>query len=298
MHEGPITDEAQPQFSVIVPTFDDWPSLADCLRSLDEQTIGSDFEVIVVDDGSRNSAPGSIADSEKAYPLSIIRQPHAGIAAARNRGVQNSRGMVLVFTDADCRLQPDCLSALAAAITATPQHNCFQLHLVGDCSNSLGRAEELRLIAIQNQMLQPSGCIRYLNTAGFAIRRSHKRIESGPFNSGVSRGEDTLLLANLIEHGELPFFVPGATVCHEISMSLTECLRKDVQSAWLEGRTFKIIAAKGIRLRMDNKQRLGMLLSTWRISSQPTIGRPAWFVLVTRQFFERTVSMLYKYLVP
>lgn len=290
-----ISPSTTPQFSIVIPVHDDWESLEGCLRSLAERTDSPEFEVILVDDGSREPAPESIRHWNRSYPLSVIRQPNAGIAAARNRGVQESNGEVLVFTDADCRFQANCLSALAATIAASPQHNCFQLHLTGDCSNLVGRAEELRLIAIQDPMLQADGRIRYLNTSGFAIRRSHPSIVGGrPFNPVALRGEDTLLLATLILRGEVPFFVSSATVQHSISLSFTECLRKDIQSAWLEGRTFNVIKETGVQMRMKNKERFRMLLSTWKISRQPSIGRLAWIVLVSRQLLERAVSLLYR----
>ncbi len=288
-HKGDV-----PRFSVIIAVFDDWGPLDACLRSLSEQTDFRDFEVIVVDDGSEHPAPDSIRRWAECYSLSIFREPHIGIAAARNSGVKRSSGEVLVFSDADCRFEPDCLSALSSAISHCPQHECFQLHLIGDCSTLLGRAEELRLIAIQDQTLRRDGRIRYLNTSGFAIRRSHPSIQHGPFDPAALRGEDTLLLANLIHRGELPYFVNDATIEHSVSLSLSECLGKDVRSAWLQGRTFEIIAAMGVRIRMNNRERLRMLRSTWK-GSEDSIGRTAWVVLIARQVLERSVSVFYKY---
>ena len=293
------SDPGSRQFSVIIPVHNDWNSLDGCLRALAQQEDGLKFEVIIVDDGSEEPAPDSIRHWNNRYPLSVVRQENAGVAAARNRGIQDASGDILVFTDADCRFQPNCLSALAATITAFPQHSCFQLHIVGDCSNTVGRAEELRLIAIQDQMLLPDGHIRYLNTSGFAIRRSHFTLQEGRlFDPSILRGEDTLLLVALIQRGDLPFFVSSANVQHSISLSFTGCLRKDLQCAWLEGRTFEIIAATGVRMRMTNNERLRMLRTTWRLSRQPCRGRLAWIALVTRQLLERAISLIYRGLHP
>jgi glycosyltransferase involved in cell wall biosynthesis len=279
-----------PLFSIIIAVYNDWIALDHCLRSLTEQSHGPLFEVVVVDDGSREAAPEVIFRWNRFISLTIVRQSHAGISAARNRGIQMSKGSVLLFVDADCRTQPGCLSALATTIAHSPQHNCFQLHLGGDCSELVGRAEDLRLRTFQSHMLQPDGRIRYLNTAGFAVRRSSVNIEEGLFDPTALRAEDTLLLANLMQGDELPLFVPNATVQHAIRLSLIECLLKDIRSAFVEGRAYDIIASKGVRVRVTHRERLRVLSSMWRTAAQPSIGRSAWFVLVTRQTVQRIVS--------
>jgi glycosyltransferase involved in cell wall biosynthesis len=284
---------ATPLFSVIIAVHNDWVALDACLRSLAQQTQGPSFEVIVVDDGSSEIAPEAIREWTRHLPLTIVRQSHAGIPTARNRGIPISKGSVLLFVDADSRTQTGCLAGLAATIADSPQHGCFQLRLIGDCSGTVGRAEELRLRTFQEYMLQPDGRIRYLNTAGFAIRRSRVDIEAGLFDPVALRAEDTLLLANLMQCGELPLFVAKATVQHSIPLSLMECLAKDIRSAYLERRTYDIIASKGVRIRVTHRERLRMLSSMWRIAGQDSIGRLAWFVLVARQTLQRVVSFGY-----
>jgi len=281
-------------FSIVIGVYNDWIPLDRCLQSLSQQMNGPSFEVIVVDDGSREVAPEFIRRWTCSYPLILVRQSHAGVSAARNRGIQISRGLVLVFVDADCKFQPDCLAILGVTVARFPQHNCFQLHLVGDRSGIVGRAEELRLITLQNHLLQPNGCIRYLNTAGFAIRRARVDIVGGLFDPLAVRAEDTLLLANLIKSGELPVFVPNATVQHAIPLSLMECFRKDLRVARLDASTYDIIAAKGVQFRVSQRQRLRMLLSMWKTSGQDSIGRSAWFVLAARQAPRLIILLLRK----
>jgi glycosyltransferase involved in cell wall biosynthesis len=276
----PITT---PLFSIVIGVYNDWVPLNACLRSLAQQTNGPSFEVIVVDDGSGETAPEFIRRWVRCYPLTVVRQPHSGVSAARNRGVQISSGSVLVFVDADSRFRINCLAALGSTITNSPQHNSFQLHLIGDCSGPVGRAEELRLITLQNHMLEPNGCIRYLNTAGFAIRRTRVDVEGGVFDCRALRAEDTLLLANLMQGGELPLFVPNATVQHATPLSVVDCLGKEIRSAYQEGRTYNLIASMGVRIRLSHRERLSMLLSMWKTSGRRSIGRSAWFVLATRR---------------
>ena len=285
---------APPLFSIIIAVYNDWAPLDQCLRSLAQQTKGASFEAIIVDDGSSEAAPEFIRHWIECYPLTIIRYPHAGISVARNRGVRISSGATLVFVDADCRFQSNCLAALSSTIGEFPLHNYFQMHLIGDCSGGVGRAEELRLATLQNHLLQPDGRIRYLNTAGFAIRRAAVDMARGVFAPLAIRAEDTLLLATLIEHGELPLFVAKATVQHAIPLSLMECLRKDIRSVYLERKAYDIIASKGVRIQLSHRERLMMLWSMWKISGGDSIGRSRWFVVTGRQTLRLFAFFVYR----
>jgi glycosyltransferase involved in cell wall biosynthesis len=285
---------APPLFSIIIAVYNDWAPLDQCLQSLAQQTSGASFEAIIVDDGSSEPAPEFIRQWIECYPLTIIRHPHAGISAARNRGVRISRGAVLVFVDADCRFQAYCLAALCSTIAEFPLQNYLQLHLVGDCSGGVGRAEELRLATLQNHLIQPDGHIRYLNTAGFAMRRATVDMARGVFDPLAIRAEDTLLLATLMERGELPLFVANATVQHAIPLSLMECLRKDIRSVYLERKAYDIIASKGVRIQLSHRERLMMLWSMWKISGGESIGRSRWFVVTGRQTLRLFAFFVYR----
>jgi glycosyltransferase involved in cell wall biosynthesis len=298
MIQGESISLAIPQFSIVIPVYNDWLSLEQCLQSLARQTNAPSLEVIIVDDGSTEPAPDSVHRSLPGRPLTIIRQTHIGIPTARNRGIQVSTGTMLLFMDADSRLAANCLAALNSAISHSPEHNYFQLRLVGNCSNLAGRAEALRLTTFQNHMLQPDGRIRYLNTAGFAIRRARADVRTGVFDPAALRAEDTLLLAHLMQLGELPLFVPDAVVEHVIPLSLVECLRKDIRTAYLERPAYDIIASKGVRIRVTHRERLRLLWSMWGTASQASIGKSAWFALVARQAFQRTFSFGYRFLHP
>jgi glycosyltransferase involved in cell wall biosynthesis len=285
-----------PSFSIIIAIYNDWEALEGCLDSLILQTDEPDFEVIVVDDGSHESATEAILEKIRRLGATLVAQSHAGISAARNHGIRISRGLTLLFVDADCRLQSGCLAALAATIVASPLQNYFQLRLIGDCARLVGKTEHLRLTTLQKQLLEPDGRIRYLNTAGFAVRRAAVPVEIGLFDESAIRAEDTLMLANLIERSELPFFVSDAIVRHDVCLSLSKCLRKDVRSAWVEGSTYALITSRGINIRMGHRDRLNLLLSMWQTSRLASIGRLACLGLILRQSSSRTTSLVYRLL--
>jgi glycosyltransferase involved in cell wall biosynthesis len=102
--------------SVIVPVRDRRDLLRGLLAALDAQTY-TDFELIVVDDGSTD---GSDDEAEQATvagrPVVVLHQRSQGAVAARKRGVEGARGEILAFTDSDCLPQPEWLSKGVAGI--------------------------------------------------------------------------------------------------------------------------------------------------------------------------------------
>lgn len=282
-----------PVLSILIAARDDWRALDGCLRSIGAQPGAPDFEVIVADDGSKHAAPDFIRSWGKVFPLAIVRLGHAGVSAARNHIARAARGTVLLIVDADSRLRPNCLAQLSTALKTWSHDSCFQLRLVGDRTKLVGRAEDLRLRLLQEHLLAPGSRIRYLNSAGLALRRT--AVDSGDvFDPSLRRGEDTLLLARLLKRGEVPRFVPEAVVEHSVRLSLIRCLLKDFRSGRLESKADRKIAAEGIRVRLNHKERLRLLSLMWRRSK--SCGRASWFVLFLRQLVERISSITFGYL--
>ncbi|MCB0082517.1 MAG: glycosyltransferase family 2 protein, partial [Caldilineaceae bacterium] len=105
--------------SVIVPVYNGMATIVQCLTALSQQTLSpTQYEVIVVDDGSTDATDTTVLDWCKANPTlrcKLIRQTNQGPAAARNRGAQISQGELLLFTDADCRPVANWIETLVAA---------------------------------------------------------------------------------------------------------------------------------------------------------------------------------------
>lgn len=107
------------KFSIIVPVFNVEKYLVRCLDSLVAQTY-SDFEVILIDDGSTDSS-GIICDSYAGrYHFKVIHQQNQGQSAARNCGLNVACGEWIVFVDSDDWIEKDMLEELARQIRERP----------------------------------------------------------------------------------------------------------------------------------------------------------------------------------
>ena len=91
--------------SVVIPCCDHGAFLDEAIESVLAQTYPH-FELIVVDDGSRDNS----AEVAARHPgVRLLRQDNRGLAAARNAGLRASAGELVTFLDADDRLKPDAL---------------------------------------------------------------------------------------------------------------------------------------------------------------------------------------------
>ncbi len=263
-----------PVLSVVIPVFESWQCLAACLDSVFAQVDPPFFETIVVDDGSRTPAPPDLVAMSVAKGVTWLHHEHRGISATRNHGITRARGELILFIDADCILAPDCLRTFVAFTADHPSADCYQLNVSGG-GNLTGRAEHLRHAVSQECLRQPDGTIRWLNTAGFAIRSVAVPPSGRLFNESVARAEDTLLLACLIQRNALPTFVPGAVVRHCPRLSNLQYAIKGFRGEFLCGDSHRMIRRMGVPIRASGKVRRRMLRRMWAKSAEPQAGRAA-----------------------
>ena len=102
----------QPKISVIVPVYKCEQYIHRCVNSILNQTF-SDFELILVDDGSPDNC-GEICEdyAKKDFRVKVIHQVNGGQAAARNNGVKEAQGEWLHFVDSDDMIHPKTLEIL------------------------------------------------------------------------------------------------------------------------------------------------------------------------------------------
>lgn len=108
-----------PRVSVVIPLYNTERYIEETLRSVLAQTF-TDFEVLVIDDGSRDSGP-RLAASTGDPRVRVIAQLNRGLAGARNSGIRYAVGEFVALLDADDAWHPDKLARHVAAFDADPE---------------------------------------------------------------------------------------------------------------------------------------------------------------------------------
>ncbi len=111
-----------PLFSVVIPTFERPHTLFQVLDGLGRQESPPSFEVVVIDDGSRDDTAERLRAYRPAYAFRPLEQPNGGPASARNRGVEEARGRFILFLGDDTVPEAKLLSVHGAAQAEARSH--------------------------------------------------------------------------------------------------------------------------------------------------------------------------------
>lgn len=225
------------RFSVVVPTFNRPRQLARCLTALAEQTLPRLlFEVVVVDDGGRQSLQPLIDDFAGRLQIKLLRQPNGGCAAARQFGIDHARGEYLAFTDDDCRPAPDWLAQIEAAVLRDP--NCAVAGQTTNASDDDLYAEATQSI-VESLVISgrdASGYVRYAPTNNLVFPKApFFAIGALDRSWRIAGGEDRDLCARWNQAGFRLSYESSVRVLHYHRLNLRGFLRQHLdygRGAW------------------------------------------------------------------
>ena len=188
---------------VVLPFRDAEPWLAEAIASLVVAAEGLAWQLIAVNDGSRDNGPALLQRLTAHWPpqhLQLLQGGGQGVSAARNRGIAASQAPVIAFLDADDRALPQRLQAPLAALAADPELS----HVHGGWWRVDAAAAPIacvepwregagfdRVAALTHKAVLPSA---------WTIRRSALEAVGG-FDPSLSHAEDVDLLLRLAAAG-------------------------------------------------------------------------------------------------
>ncbi len=181
-----------PTLSVVMPAYNVAAYIEDALDSLRHQTF-TDFEVVVVDDGSGDATRSIIERFSRAHASSaprvvIIGQAHKGLSAARNAALDVARGRYVGFLDADDRWLPHKAQRQVALLEARPDIDLTfsWFRFVAADGSDLQEPYAPRPRIINGE------CVLHKNiiNTGTVIARRDAIERAGSFDPGLRRHED------------------------------------------------------------------------------------------------------------
>jgi glycosyltransferase involved in cell wall biosynthesis len=180
---------------VVIPTYNAVALLMETLDSVFAQTL-TDYEVIVVNDGSPDDTARRLEPLAAAGKIRLINQPNGGIGVARNRGLDEARGKYIALLDHDdlwkpekLRTQvefmeshPECVGCTARwAASTRPSREACDFGQIIDARGVVVRP--MRAVA-RGRLLMMSSAILYdrERAAGARFEVERKCIEDAPFH--------------------------------------------------------------------------------------------------------------------
>ena len=200
--------------SVVVPAYNSAAYLRRCLESLAAQTYPRNhYEVIVVDDGSKDDTAAIAEDFARAWEgrLIVLRERNGGPARARNKGAEAASAALVAFMDADCVAAPDWLDALTETLGDSDA-----VGVGGPLANVSSRdwvSRYLDACSFYRHRVR-RGRVEYLLTQNAMYRRSALIQLGGFVERQVVGAEDVDLSLRLTQAGHSLLLAERGTVTH------------------------------------------------------------------------------------
>ena len=218
------------KFSVVIPLYNKEHYIEATIRSVLNQTC-TDYEVIVVDDGSKDDSL-ALARKFESEKVRIIHQENQGVAVARNTGILNARGEFICFLDADDEWRSEYLSAIDGLTEQYPESAIF----VTAYAVNMGNGK----IHYSTRLEPETGCLPsywltlakgydFVWTSATTIRRQ-ALLDAGLFKPGEKIGQDLDMWARVARIN--PRVAYSNHICVNYNRAAEQNARTRVRVAW------------------------------------------------------------------
>ncbi len=224
---APFVDDECPSISVVVAAHNAAHTLGDCLSSLSRLNY-PDFEVIVVDDGSKDRT-GELADTHARLDqrIKVLHVPNHGLSVARNIGLASASASIVAYTDADCRVDRDWLHYIALELTHSDLAGVGGPNLVPCDDGLIAQAVGLSPGNPTHIMLSDT-IAEHIPGCNMAFWKWVLEDVGGFQPVYTSAGDDVDICWRLQAHGYRIGFAPSALVWHHRRNSVRAYLKQQV----------------------------------------------------------------------
>lgn len=218
------------KFSVVIPLYNKEHYIEATIQSVLNQTC-TDFEVLVVDDGSRDNSL-ALARKFESERVRIIPQENQGVSVARNTGILNAQGEFICFLDADDEWRPDYLATIDDLTVKYPESAIFVTAYVVNMGNGK--------INYSTRLEPETGCLPsywltlakgydFVWTSATTMRRD-TLMEAGLFKPGEKIGQDLDMWARVARIN--PRVAYSNHICVNYNRAAEANARTRVRVAW------------------------------------------------------------------
>ena len=215
-------------FSFIIPVYNRPEEVRELFESLEAQTYGDSFEVVLVEDGSVRTAAEVVEDFRDRLSILYLVKENSGPGDSRNYGMKRAGGDYYLILDSDCILPSDYLENVSKAL-AKEYVDCFG----GPDSAHESFSDLQHAINYAMTSILTTGGIRGDKRAamGFQPRSFNMGLSARAFSSSggfgnIHPGEDPDLSLRLIKLGFSTRLIPEAVVYHKRRISFSSFFRQ------------------------------------------------------------------------
>ena len=125
------------KLSIIIPVYNTEQTLGRCINSVLQSSLNN-FEIILINDGSTDNSANICESYKNNYPqqIQVIHQKNQGLSAARNAGLDISKGQYVTFIDSDDYISKDLYCHLLEQLNVNHNIDLLEYSLVKEAQNN------------------------------------------------------------------------------------------------------------------------------------------------------------------
>ena len=190
--------------SIIIPAFNAESYILETLKSIYKQSF-SEFEVIVVNDGSTDSTRAILEDQAKKHPfISLVNKENSGVADTRNIGIKMAQGTYIALLDSDDTWEPKNLEQKISFLQKSPDYSWVYCNLnrIAENGDLIGEHPEGRDDNILENILKWEGEVVPGPCSNIVFSTSLKNKVSFDINLSTAADQDFCLQLAQIGKGK------------------------------------------------------------------------------------------------